>query len=182
MCSSSLTSSLFSLFKMTMSTSLLHTKQAAVDQSWEQNWHWCSHRWEWQHKCCTRQKLYKLSASRHIFVWHLHDNSCWCCCCCWACYTKVSAEMCQSKEISHTRDKGKEVEEERKRDLRRKMREIYNSLHWEISWSELSSELYKKENHMSASNKNFICKSYLYEANKHMSTDNDNHTTTFSDT
>jgi len=37
--------------------------------------------------------------------------------------------MCQSKEISHTRDEGKEVEEERKRDLRRKMREIYNSLH-----------------------------------------------------
>ncbi len=62
------------------------------------------------------------------------------------------------------------------------MREIYNSLHWEINWSELLFELYKKENHMSTSNKNFICKSYSYEAGKHVSTDNDNHTTTFSDT
>jgi len=37
--------------------------------------------------------------------------------------------MCQSKEISHTRDESKEVEEERKRNLRRKMKKIYNSLH-----------------------------------------------------
>jgi len=37
--------------------------------------------------------------------------------------------MCQSRKISHTRDEGEEVEEERKRNLRRKMREIYNSLH-----------------------------------------------------
>jgi len=37
--------------------------------------------------------------------------------------------MSQSKEISHTRDESKKVKEERKRDLRREMREIYNSLH-----------------------------------------------------
>jgi len=37
--------------------------------------------------------------------------------------------MCQSKEISHTRDESEEVEEERKRNLRRKMKKIYNSLH-----------------------------------------------------
>ncbi len=30
--------------------------------------------------------------------------------------------MCQSREISHMRDEGEEVEEERKRDLRRRMR------------------------------------------------------------
>jgi len=30
--------------------------------------------------------------------------------------------MCQSKEISHTRDENEEVEEERKRDLRKEMR------------------------------------------------------------
>jgi len=30
--------------------------------------------------------------------------------------------MCQLKEISHTRDDDEEVEEERKRNLRRKMR------------------------------------------------------------
>jgi len=59
---------------------------------------------------------------------------------------------------------------------------VYNSLHWEISWSELSPELYKKENHMSARNKNFICKPYSYKADKHVSTDNDNCTITFSDT
>jgi hypothetical protein len=48
--------------------------------------------WKQQHKCCTRQELYKLSAQRHILVWHLHDDSC-CCCCCWACHTRVSAEI-----------------------------------------------------------------------------------------
>jgi len=32
--------------------------------------------------------------------------------------------MCQSKEISHMRDDDEEVEEEKKRDLRRKMREF----------------------------------------------------------
>jgi len=32
---------------------------------------------------------------------------------------RVSAEMCQSKEVSHTRGNGEEVEEERKRDLRK---------------------------------------------------------------
>jgi len=37
--------------------------------------------------------------------------------------------MCQSKEISHIRDEDEEVEKERKRDLRRKMRRVYNSLH-----------------------------------------------------
>ena len=90
--------------------------------------------------------------------------------------------MYQSKEISHTRDDDKEVKEEKKRNLRKKMRRIYNSLHWEISWSELSSESYKKENHMLTSNKNFICKSYLYEVGKHVLTDKDNCTTIFSDT
>jgi len=32
--------------------------------------------------------------------------------------------MCQSKEISHTRDDDEKVEEERKKDLRRKMRKF----------------------------------------------------------
>jgi len=32
--------------------------------------------------------------------------------------------MCQLRKISHTRGDSKEVEEERKRDLRRKMREF----------------------------------------------------------
>ena len=94
-----------------------HTKQAAVDQPQEQNWHQCLHRQEQQHKHCTRQELYQLLALRHILVWHLHDDSCWCCCCCWACHTKVSAEMCQSRKISHTRDDDEEVEEERKREV-----------------------------------------------------------------
>jgi len=30
--------------------------------------------------------------------------------------------MCQSREISHTKDDGEEVEKERKRDLRREVR------------------------------------------------------------
>jgi len=94
-----------------------HTKQAAVDQLREQNWQQCSQKWEWQCKHCTRWELYKLSALRHMFVQHLHDDDCCCCCCCWACHTRVSAEMCQLREISHTRDKGEEVKEERKRDL-----------------------------------------------------------------
>jgi len=37
--------------------------------------------------------------------------------------------MCQAKEVSHMRDENQEVEEERKRNLRREMRRIYNSLH-----------------------------------------------------
>jgi len=37
--------------------------------------------------------------------------------------------MYQLKEISHTKDEDKEVKEERKRDLRRKMKRVYNSLH-----------------------------------------------------
>jgi hypothetical protein len=45
--------------------------------------------------------------------------------------------------------------------------------HWIVTW------MYKKENHVSASDKNFICKPYLYEADKHMSTDNDNCMTIF---
>jgi len=69
----------------------------------------------------------------------------------------------------------------KKKKFEKKSEEVYNSLHWEINWSELSSELYKKENHMLTSNKNFICKPYLYEAGKHVSTDNDNCTTIFSD-
>ncbi len=73
--------------------------------------------------------------------------------------------MCQSRKILHMRSE-----------------KVYNLLHWEVSWSELSSELYEKENHVSASNKNFICKSYLYEAGKHVLTDNDNCTITFSNT
>jgi len=32
--------------------------------------------------------------------------------------------MCQSKEILHTRDDSKEVKEERKRNLRRKVRDL----------------------------------------------------------
>jgi len=32
--------------------------------------------------------------------------------------------MCQSKKISHTKDNDEEVEEERKKDLRKKMREF----------------------------------------------------------
>jgi len=32
--------------------------------------------------------------------------------------------MCQSKEISHTRDESEEVEEKRKKDLRRRMKEF----------------------------------------------------------
>ena len=99
-------------------------KQAAVDQSQEQNWHWCSHRQKQWHKCCTKWELYKLSALRHIFIWHLHNNSCWCCCCCWACHTRVSDDMCQLRKISHTRDEGEEVKEERKRDLRKRVREF----------------------------------------------------------
>ncbi len=70
----------------------------------------------------------------------------------------------------------------KKKRFEKRGEKVYNSLHWGISWSELSPELYKKENHMSASNKNFICKSYSYKESKHVLTDNDNCTTTFSDT
>jgi len=37
--------------------------------------------------------------------------------------------MCQLREISHTKDENEEVEEERKRDLRRRMKKVYNSLY-----------------------------------------------------
>jgi len=37
--------------------------------------------------------------------------------------------MCQSKEISHTRGEDEKVEEERNRDLRRRLKKIYNLLH-----------------------------------------------------
>ncbi len=53
---------------------------------------------------------------------------------------------------------------------------------WWRSWRRKKKRFEKRENHMSASNKNFIDKPYSYKAGKHMSTDNDNCTTTFSDT
>ncbi len=53
---------------------------------------------------------------------------------------------------------------------------VYNSLHWQVSLSELS------EKTTQAMKKIFICKPYLYKAGKHVSTDIDNHTTTFSET
>jgi len=37
--------------------------------------------------------------------------------------------MCQSKEISHTRGEDEEVKEERKEDLRKRVKKIHNSLH-----------------------------------------------------
>jgi len=53
---------------------------------------------------------------------------------------------------------------------------IYNSLHWQISSSELSEKITQ------AMKKIFICEPYSYKAGKHVSTDIDNHTTTFSET
>ncbi len=53
---------------------------------------------------------------------------------------------------------------------------VYNSLHWQISLSELLKKITQ------AMKKIFICKSYLYEVGKHVSTDIDNHTTIFSET
>jgi len=37
---------------------------------------------------------------------------------------RVSAEMCQSRKVSHTKGENEEVEEERKRDLRRKVKKV----------------------------------------------------------
>jgi hypothetical protein len=53
--------------------------------------------------------------------------------------------------------------------------EVYNSLHWQIS----SSELLEK---ITQAMKNFHLQTLLYKAGKHVSTDIDNHTTTFSET
>jgi hypothetical protein len=91
-----------------------HTKQAAVDQQREQNWHQCSQKWEWQHECCTRWELYKLSALRHILVWHLHDD---------VVVVVVAAELViqesvlkySIKEISHTRSEMKKLKKKKKR-------------------------------------------------------------------
>ncbi len=52
---------------------------------------------------------------------------------------------------------------------------VYNSLHWQISSSELSKKTTQ------AMKKIFICEPYLYKAGKHVSTDIDNCTTTFSE-
>jgi hypothetical protein len=66
------------------------------------------------------------------------------------------------------------------RSWRRKKKEVvcevrvYNSLHWQISSSELLKKTHKQW-------KIFICKPYLYKAGKHVSTDIDNCTTTFSE-
>jgi hypothetical protein len=64
-----------------------------------------------------------LSALRHILVWHLHDDSCWCCCCCWACHTRVSAEMCQLRKISHTRDEVKKLKKKEK-EFEKRVRDL----------------------------------------------------------
>ncbi len=100
----------------------------------------------------------------------------------------VAAELViQESVLKCVNQKRFHIQEMRVKKLKKKEKEIweeeiYNSLHWEISWSELLSELYKKENHMSASDRNFICKPYSYKVSKHVLTDNDNCTTTFSDT
>ncbi len=47
----------------------------------------------------------------------------------------------QLKKISHTKVVSKEVKEERKREVVCEMRGIYNSLHWQISSSELSEKI-----------------------------------------
>jgi len=100
-----------------------HTKQAAVDQPWEQNWHQHLQGWEWQHKHCTRQKSYKLSAQRHLLVQHLHDDSC-CCCCCWACCTRVSAEIFNQERFH--------IQKVMMKKLKKKEKEI-----WEKRWEGL---------------------------------------------
>ena len=66
----------------------------------------------------------------------------------------------------------------KKKRFEKKDEGIYNSLHWQINWS----ELLKKTMCWQEINFFFICKPYLYEAVKHVSTDNDNCTTIFSDT
>jgi hypothetical protein len=73
-----------------------------------------------QCKCCTRQELYKLSAQRHIFVQHLHDDSC----CCFAAELVVQESVLKYsiKKGFTYKDDNKEVEEERKRNLRKEMR------------------------------------------------------------
>ena len=101
---------------------------AVAHQSKEQNLHHLLQQWE---HVDTEQKLCVLSDLRNKLVQHLHNCCCYCCCC-WMCHTRVSAERCQSKRISHTRDCDEEVEEEN-----------------------------KTENHILTSNKNLIYKSYL---------------------
>jgi len=61
----------------------------------------------------------------------------------------------QSREVLHTKDVDEEVEEERKRKVICEMRGIYNSLHWQISSSELSEKITQAMKKFSSAN--LIC-------------------------
>ncbi len=149
------------------------TEWAAADQQRELNQYQQLQGWGQQHTHCKEWGLCELSALRYIPVWHLHCCCCWCCCC-WACCMRVSVNIFNQERfhIQKLWVKKLKKKEEKKSYVRWG---VYNSLHWQIS----SSELLKKTTQ--AMKKFFICKSYSYKAGKHMSTDINNHTITFSE-
>jgi hypothetical protein len=124
------------------------TEWAAADQQRELNQHQQPQGWE-QHMHCKEWGLCELSASRHISVWHLHCCCCWCCCC-WACCMRVSADIFNQERFhiqscewrSWRRKKKKVVWGER----------VYNSLHWQISSSELSKKITQAMKKFSSAN------------------------------
>jgi len=69
----------------------------------------------------------------------LHNDCCCCCCCCWACHMRVSADIFNQERLHIQKMLMKKLKkkEEKKSYVRW---EVYNSLHWQVS----SSELLKK--------------------------------------
>ncbi len=93
---------------------------------------------ERQHMRCKGWGPCELSASRHVLVQHLH--CCCCCCgCCWACCTRVSADIFNQERFYIQKLSVKKLKKKEKEKLYVRWG-VYNSLHWQISSSELSKK------------------------------------------
>ncbi len=93
----------------------------------------------------------ELSALRLISVQYLHCCCCWCCCC-WACHTRVSADISIKKDFTYKSCEWRSWRRKKKLYVRWG---VYNSLHWQISSSELSEKITQAMKKFSSAN--LIC-------------------------
>jgi len=111
------------------------TKQTAADQQRKLNQHQHSQEQEQQCMHCKEWGLCELSALRYVLVWQLHCCCCWCCCCS-ACHMRVSADIFNQERFHIQKLWVKKLKKKEKEKLYVRWG-VYNSLHWQISLSEL---------------------------------------------
>jgi hypothetical protein len=85
--------------------------------------------------CIVKWGPCELSALRYVSVWHLHCCCCWCCCC-WACCMRVSVDIFNQEKFHIWKLWVKKLKKKRKKKSYIRWG-VYNSLHWQISLSEL---------------------------------------------